>query len=182
MAESKKIAAKAVLSKKKEEVSFEQASLESQARLAEILSDSPRLVKLAGTEWEVRALRYGTMYLIADRVCKLNKKAAATMGDIMRDFQNDIPAVVEILTLALLNDKRKIYKDGDTSLGYSDLFNATRDTLLWECPVGEFATILLEVLELLDINFTMDAAATLQMLTASVTMKKRNQTKTTRQK
>lgn len=154
-----------------------QASQESQARLAEILSDAPRLVSLNGTEWEVRALRFGTQWLIADKVCKMNQKTAATMGDIMRDFQTDIPAVVEVITLALLNDKRKIFDGGDEASGYSALYKSTYDTLLWECPVGDFANILLEVLQMLDINFTMDAAATLQMLTASVTMKKRNRMK-----
>lgn len=158
-----------------------QASQESQARLAEILSDAPRLVSLNGTEWEVRALRFGTQWLIADKVCKMNQKASATMGDIMRDFQTDIPAVVEVITLALLNDKRKIFEGGDESAGYSSLYKSTYDTLLWECPVGDFATILLEVLQMLDVNFTMDAAATLQMLTASVTMKKRNRMKGLRQ-
>ena len=41
----------------KKENKEEGVSIESQARLAEILSDSPRLVSLNGTEWEVRALR-----------------------------------------------------------------------------------------------------------------------------
>ena len=37
----------------KKEKKTEQVSLDAQARLAEILTDSPRLVSLNGTEWEV---------------------------------------------------------------------------------------------------------------------------------
>lgn len=154
-----------------------QASPDSQARLAEILSDSPRLVSLNGTEWEVRALRYGTQWLIADRICKMNKQASASFGDIMKDFQTDVPAVCEVLALALLNDRYKLFVDGVESKGMSQLYETTVSTLMWECPVTDFANILVEVFQLLDVNFTMDVAATLQMLTASVTMKKRNLTK-----
>ena len=49
--------AKKSIDKKSE---FEQASIESQERLADILNDSPHIVSLNGTEWEVRALRLGT--------------------------------------------------------------------------------------------------------------------------
>lgn len=178
MSEDKSKTVRAVRSRKKEEINeVEQASLESQARLAEILSDSPRLVSLNGTEWEVRALRMGTQWLIADRVCKINKKVGATMGDIMKDFQVNIPSVVEVLTLALLNDKDKIFAGGYESKGYSKLYHTTYNTLMWECPVQDFANILLEILQMLDINFTMDAVDMITLLTASVTMKKREKTK-----
>ena len=47
-------------STKKKEVLPSEVALDAQERLAEILSDSPRLVSLNGTEWEVKALRMGT--------------------------------------------------------------------------------------------------------------------------
>ena len=50
---------------KESKPTLDQPSLDSQARLAEILNDSPRLVSLKGTEWEVCTLRMGTQWLIS---------------------------------------------------------------------------------------------------------------------
>ena len=91
---------------------MEQASLESQCRLAEILNDSPRLVSLNGTEWEVRALRMGTQWLIAQRAADVLREESKTFGDIIRQFSLNIPAILDVLTLCLLNDRFKIFKDG----------------------------------------------------------------------
>ena len=35
-------------------------------RLAQIMNDSPTIVKLQGTEWEIRALKPGTQWMIAE--------------------------------------------------------------------------------------------------------------------
>ena len=60
MAEERKVVkgtgeAKRKAAKKQEDKVESPVSIDSQARLAEILTDSPRLVRLNGTEWEVRA-------------------------------------------------------------------------------------------------------------------------------
>ena len=66
MSEEKIIKAeKSDRSYKESKPTLDQPSLDSQARLAEILNDSPRLVSLNGTEWEVRTLRMGTQWLIS---------------------------------------------------------------------------------------------------------------------
>ena len=36
-------------------------------RLAQIMNDSPTIVKLQGTEWEIRALKPGTQWMIAEK-------------------------------------------------------------------------------------------------------------------
>ncbi len=149
------------------------ASLEAQERLAEILNDSPRLVSLNGSQWEIKALRMGTQWLIAQEVIKINKAESATMGDILKQFAVNIPAVLDVLTLALLNDKRKIYEDGDADKGYSQLFKSVRDTLEWECDVSKFAELLLEVLQMLDVSFFIQALDMLQIFRARVTEVKR---------
>ena len=56
--------------RKKNEI--RQVSIEAQERLAEILNDSPHLISLNGTEWEVRALRFGTQWLVAKKERKEN--------------------------------------------------------------------------------------------------------------
>ena len=148
------------------------ASLSAQERLAEILNDSPRLVSLNGTEWEIRALRMGTQHLIAQEVIRINKVESASFGDIVNQFAVNIPSVLKILTLALLNDKSKIFKDGDERAGFSEIYNATYNTLEWECNVNEFGHILLETLQLLDTSFFMESCRIVEMFRVATTARK----------
>lgn len=150
-----------------------QVSLESQERLAEILNDSPRLVSLNGTEWEIRALRMGTQWLIAKKCVEVAQSDTQTFGDIIKQFAVNIPAVLDVLTLALLNDKNKIFKDGNDKNGYSDLYYATRNTLEWECNIVEFGNILFEVLQMLSVDFFIQTLDILAIFRESVTAKKR---------
>lgn len=138
-------------------------SIDAQERLAEILNDSPRLVSLNGTEWEVRALRMGTQWLIAQKCIKIAKAEGANFGDIIKQFSVNIPSLIEVITLALLNDKNKIFKDGIESNGYSDLYKSTYDTLMWDCKVEEFGNIFLEVLQLIDVSFFMESHRILEI-------------------
>lgn len=173
MAESKRIvktAGKPKEVKKKEPP--KDASLESQERLAEILNDSPRLVSLNGTEWEVRALRMGTQYLIAQEVIKVNKANSASLGDIVNQFAVNIPSILKILTLALLNDKKKIFTNGDEAEGFSGLYEATYNTLAWECNVNEFGNIFLETLQLLDVSFFTESCRIVEMFRAATTARR----------
>lgn len=174
MAEKKII--KAVNSKKKEEhkdAKKNEVSLEAQERLAEILNDNPRLVSLNGTEWEIRALRMGTQWLIANKCIQVAKVESANFGDIVKQFAVNIPAVIEVLVLALLNDRRKIFKNGNEKEGYSELYNATYDTLMWECKTEEFGHIFLETLQLLDVSFFMESGRMLQIFREMTTARKK---------
>lgn len=159
------------MAKKKEE-KIQGVSLDAQERLAEILNDSPRLVSLNGTEWEIRALRMGTQWLIAKKCIEVAKVENANFGDIVKQFAVNIPAVIEVLVLALLNDKKKIFKDGDERAGYSDLYKATYDTLMWECKTEEFGQIFLETLQLLDISFFAESCRMLEIFREMTTARK----------
>lgn len=171
VAECNKKQEKARLQEERARVASE-VSLESQERLAEILTDSPRLVSLNGTEWEIRALRMGTQYLIAQEVIKINKTESATFGDIVKQFAVNIPSVLKILTFALLNDKNKIFKNGNENEGFSELYEATYNTLAWECEVSEFGNILLETLQLLDISFFTQATHIVEMFKTATTARR----------
>lgn len=149
-----------------------EVSLEAQARLAEILTDSPRLVSLNGTEWEIRALRMGTQYLIAQEVIKINRAESATYGDVVKQFAVNIPSVLKVLTFALLNDKNKIYRDGDENAGFSELYEATYNTLAWDCDVSEFGNILLETLQLLDVSFFEVSCRMIEMFKVATTARR----------
>ena len=171
VAECNKKQEKARLQEERARVASE-VSLESQERLAEILNDSPRLVSLNGTEWEIRALRMGTHYLIAQEVIKINKVENANFGDIVKQFAVNIPSVLKILTFALLNDKNKIFKDGNENEGFSELYEATYNTLAWECEVSEFGNILLETLQLLDTSFFMESCRIVEMFKVATTARR----------
>ena len=161
---------------KKQEVKQKQATVEvpldAQERLAEILNDSPRLVSLNGTEWEIRALRMGTQYLIAQEVIKINKVENATYGDVVKQFAVNIPSMLKILTFALLNDKNKIFKDGNEHNGFSEIYEATYNTLAWDCEVSEFGNILLETLQLLDVSFFTQATHIVEMFKTATTARR----------
>lgn len=172
---------KAASSKKKElekkKSQETEVNLDSQARLAEILNDSPRLISLAGTEWEVRTLRQKVQWLIAEEVIKINKiEQGAGYGDIVKQFALNMPSVVKVITLALLNDRYKIYEDGVESNGFSELYKATYDTIAWEGNVEEYGNLLLEVLQLLDISFFMESHRILELFKTS-TMARKTMTK-----
>lgn len=148
-------------------------SIDAQQRLAEILNDSPRIVSLNGTEWEVRALRMGTQWLMAQKIIEIDKSESGTFGDVMKHFAVNIPAVLDILTLCLLNDRHKIYKDGEPTKGFSELYKATRNTLEWDCDVSQFGQLLFEVFQMIDVSFFTEALDMLQIFRATVTEKKR---------
>ena len=164
---------KAVSNKKKSKQSApelpKEVSLDAQERLVEILTDSPRLVSLNGTEWAIKALRMGTQYLIAKKVIEIKKAEDKTFGDIVNQFAVNMPAIIEVLTLALLNDKNKIFEDGIDNGKYSKLFESTYQTLMWECKVEEFGTLFLEVLQMIDTNFFMESSRILEMFKMSTT-------------
>lgn len=150
-----------------------EVSLDDQLRLAEILNDSPRIVSLEGTMWEIRALRLGTQYLIAQKVLEITKAEEGSFGDILNHFAKSIPAVIEVLTLCLLNDRNKIFVDGDPMKGYSELYKATYNTLEWDCDVSQFGGILIETLQLLDVSFFFESLDTLEVFRQMTTAKKR---------
>lgn len=163
------------MKRKEEEINNNGVSIEAQERLAEILNDSPRIVSLNGTEWEIRALRMGTQWLIAKKCIEINKVENANFGDIVKQFSVNIPAVLDVLTLALLNDKYKIFNAGNPNNGYSELYQSTYDTLMWECNVEDFGNILLEVLQMVDVSFFLESCRILEMFRVS-TMARKNQT------
>lgn len=178
MSEKKIVKAINSNAKKKETqtVSKPEVSLEAQERLVEILNDSPHLVALNGTEYEVRALRMGTQYLIAQEVIKINKVENANFGDIVKQFSINIPSVVKVIVLCLLNDKKRIYKNACESEGFSDEYNALYDTIMWEGKISEYGMLLLECLQMLDISVFLNVLDILSLFKTEVT-KKREKTK-----
>ena len=160
--------------RKKNEI--RRVSIEAQERLAEILNDSPHLISLNGTEWEVRALRFGTQWLVAKKALEVAKVEQANYGDIIKALSVNIPTVLEILALCLLNDRKRIFKDGDEQKGFSEEYHATIDTLKWECDVSKFGDILHECLQLLNVDFYFTSTDILDIFRSQVLGIKRMRT------
>ena len=150
-----------------------EVNLDAQARLAEILNDSPRKASLAGTEWEIRTLRQKVQWMIAEEVIKINKQESSSFGDILRQFAVSMPSVCKVITLALLNDKDKIFKNGREDNGFSELYKATYDTVSWDGDASEYANLLLEILEMLDVSFFLESHRILEMFRAATMTRKK---------
>lgn len=111
-------------------------------RLAEIMNDSVRTIKLGEREFEIKALRAGTQWLVAQEACKI-AKAGESFTDIIKQFAVNIPIVVRVLCLIILNDKNKI-----KGKEYEDLY----DYIFWEVPRMEWIGVLVECLQMLDLE------------------------------
>lgn len=115
------------------------------ARLAQLMNDSPSIIKLHGTEWAITSLKAGTQWLIAEEACKVVQNENATMGDIIKQFAVNMPAVCRVLTLALLNDKQKIY---------GDEYKQVYDLLMWgDYTQKDWAVFFAEIIQLMDVDF-----------------------------
>lgn len=120
-----------------------EASDEAMEKLVRVMTDAPSIVKLANAGWEIRALKPAVQWEIAKIACEIHNVENATYGDVLTGFAKNLPAVVRVITLALLNDKERIEKEYDT----------VYDTLMWESKPSEWANLLLEILNLQDIGF-----------------------------
>lgn len=157
-------------SKKKElenNNSNKEVSNDAMYKLAKIMTDSPSLVKLAGTEWEIRALKPAVQWEIARIGCEITTKDNATMGDIFKDLAANIPQVAKVITYALLNDKEKIEK----------YFDKVYDIVMWEGNISEYANILYEILNLQDVSFFFQTKEVISMIKNSALQKKHLMTK-----
>jgi hypothetical protein len=139
------------------------ASDESMERLAQIMTDSPSLVKLANTEWAITALKPAVQWEIAKIACEVHMVEKATYGDVLKGFATNLPAVVRVMTLALLNDKERIENE----------YDKVYDTLMWESNPSEWAGLLFEVLNLQDISFFLQITQVVEMFRQTTLQRKR---------
>lgn len=143
------------------------------ARLAQIMNDTPTIVKLGGTEWEIRALKPGTQWLIAEEACKMVKKEQMSMGDVVKEFALNLPSVARVITLALLNDKDRIY---------SEEYQRVYDQLLWgDYATKDWVTLLVEILNLLDVDFFFASTNVIQTVRSQALMRKTQAAELSRQ-
>lgn len=133
-------------------------------RLAQIMNDTPSIIKLKGTEYKITALKPGTQWLIAEEACKIVKGENLSMGDVIKEFATNLPAVARVLTLAMLNNKDRIY---------SDEYQKVYDMLLWgDFEMRDWAGLLVEILKLIDVDFFFASTNVIQTVRSQTLMRK----------
>lgn len=147
----------------------EMSVLQAQEMLAQVLNNTPTEIEVAGEIHSITALKLGTMNLIAEESCKIQKAQDGNMLDIYRQFAKSIPAVIKCLCYAILNDKTRIFSDYTTRT-HSEEYQALYEKLEWESDRKDWMSILVEVMNKIDISFFINAASTLTMIRESSLM------------
>jgi hypothetical protein len=142
----------------------EKQNIDAQLRLAEIMNNTPRKIKLGDRIFSITALKPGTQYLIAQEAAKI-AKTSESLSDIIKEFAENVPAVIRCLALAILNDKKKIE---DTEGEY----RALCEFIEWETNPAQWLSVLVEVLQLLDLNFFFQISTQIDLFRQMTLMKK----------
>lgn len=137
--------------------------IESMERLAKVMNDSPTLIKLGKTEFSITALKPGTQWLIAEESCSILKAEKGNMTDVIKQFSLNITSVVKILTLAILNDKNKIFEDVK-SKKFSDEYHSVYDTIMWETNPDNWMSLLVEVMNMLSLEYFFQTTNAIAMI------------------
>ena len=102
-----------------------------------------------------------------------------SMGDVIKEFAVNIPAVVHVITLALLNDKDRIFSDY-AKRELSEEYRQVYDLLMWgEYDMKDWAILLSEILSLISTDFFFESTNVIQTvremtLTRKTTKTERN--------
>ncbi len=98
------------------------------------------------------------------------------MGDVIKEFAVNLPAVAHVITLALLNDKDRIFSDYKE---LSDDYHKVFDLLMWrDYEIKDWALLLGEILNLISTDFffeSINVIQTVREMTLARKMKKTEQ-------
>lgn len=147
--------------RKKKEI--KEVSLEAMQRLAEIMNDSPTIAKMGNTDFPITALKPGTQWLIAEESCKIQKAENGNMIDIIKQYSVNLPSVVHVITLAILNDKDRIFRDYKRKI-YSEEYEAVRDTIMWNTDQQYWIGLLVEIMNKLSMDYFFQSTNAIAMI------------------
>lgn len=145
--------------KKREEMS----PVEAMSRLAEVMNNTPKRITLKGTEYEITALKPGTQWLIAEESLMIQKAESANFGDVIKQFAVNVPSVVKVITLAILNDRDRIFSDY-RKREYSQEFHDTYEDIMWRTDQKDWLNVLVDVMKMLSLDFFFDSTNAIAML------------------
>lgn len=138
-------------------------SLDAMERLAKVMNDSPTIAKLGKTEFALTALKPGTQWLIAEESCKIMKAEQGNFKDVIKQFSINIPSVVKVITLAILNDKDRIFKNYKEK-EYSDEYQIVYETILWETNQEGWLSLLVEIMNMLSMDYFFQSTNAIAMI------------------
>ena len=138
-------------------------SLDAMERLAKVMNDSPTIAKLGKTEFALTALKPGTQWLIAEESCKIMKAEQGNFKDVIKQFSINIPSVVKVITLAILNDKNRIFKNYKTK-EYSDGYQSVYEMILWETNQEGWLSLLVEIMNMLSMDYFFQSTNAIAMI------------------
>lgn len=138
-------------------------SLASMEKLAKVMNNTPSIIKMAQTEFAITALKPGTQWLIAEEACKIMKAEQGNFNDVIKQFAVNIPTVVKVLTLAILNDKDRIFSDYNKRI-YSKEFFSVYDTIMWETDSKGWIGLLVEIMNMLSMDYFFESTNAIAMI------------------
>lgn len=138
-------------------------SVDAMERLAKVMNDTPTIVKMSNTEFAITALKPGTQWLIAEESCKILKAEKGNMNDVIRQFSINIPSVVSVITLAILNDKERIFKNYNNR-EFSDEYKSVYDTIMWETNQENWIGLLVEIMNMLSMDYFFQVTNAIAMI------------------
>ena len=115
-------------------------------RLLEIMADSPTILKLGGTDFELTALKNGTLIKICEEAVKIKKVQVDSddkTASVMLSMATQIPVICRIITYALLNDRKRIERN----------FDEVYDIVLNNTSQSDLFNLFYEIIQKLDVSF-----------------------------
>lgn len=128
-------------------------STEAQKQLAAIIADSPEWVDFNDTVWEVKQLKYGTLFMVAAEMSKIIPENNEPL-ELIKHMGNNGHITIRCIALILLNDLKRINNE----------LEATIHTLTWEANPENLTKLLSTVLEKMPLFFYQQNIAYLEML------------------
>ena len=150
---------------------IKEVPVEAQERLAAIANDSTKTIKLMGMEYKITALRPAVQWLIAEEAVNILKAENSSMGDVLKQFAHNQPAVIKCIALAICNDKNKIFSDYRNKV-YSNYFVKFLEDIEWESDSNEWIAILANILSLIDIEVFFYTTEVIGIVRKTMTQKK----------
>ena len=138
-------------------------SVDAMERLAKVMNDTPTIVKMSNTEFAITALKPGTQWLIAEESCKIMKAEQGNFKDVIKQFTINIPSVVHVITLAILNDKNRIFEDYK-SRKYSEEYQSVYETIMWETSPDNWLSLLVEIMNMLSMDYFFQSTNAVAMI------------------
>lgn len=132
--------------------------IEYQSKLSDVMLDRGEEIVIAGKNYEIKALKMRTRWLISECINKMELREKDTIN-MLESMFTDIPLLAKMITYAVLRDKEKIEN--------KELFTKTYDDIL-ECEdMQEYLNAITTIIKLMDIEwffFTQETVKSINIL------------------